>query len=255
MEFTAEEKKKLNKFLDDYEYLLEEGDYVTFLKKYRDQNRLDASYNAFVDLIKEIFHLNVEWFIENDPDFYWPNYLDAFPDCSVTISENSQLTTIGDYAFYNCLPLTSINIPDSVTTIEEGAFRGCSKLTTVTFSENSQLITIGEAAFQYCSSLTSIYIPDSITTIGPSAFSYCFNLKTITIGENSQLTEIGYNAFSYCSSLASIYIPDSVTSIGSLAFLGCDNLTIYCEASSQPSGWSSSWNPSDCPVVWGYKKK
>lgn len=72
MEFTPEEKKKLNKFLDDYEYLLEEGDYVTFLKKYRDQNNFvgDALYYAFVDLVKEIFHLNIEWFIKNDPHFF-----------------------------------------------------------------------------------------------------------------------------------------------------------------------------------------
>ena len=72
MEFTTEEKKKLNAFLDDYEYLLEEGDYVTFLKKYREQNKNahDALYYAFVDLIKDTFGLNIEWFIKNDPDFY-----------------------------------------------------------------------------------------------------------------------------------------------------------------------------------------
>lgn len=70
MEFTIEEKKKLNEFLDKYEYLLEKGDYVTFLKEYRDQYDQDSLYYTFVDLIKETFDLNTEWFIENDPDFY-----------------------------------------------------------------------------------------------------------------------------------------------------------------------------------------
>lgn len=63
MEFTTEQKKELNEFIDKYEYLLEEGDYVTFLKKYREQNKnvLDeALYYAFVDLVKDNFGLNIE---------------------------------------------------------------------------------------------------------------------------------------------------------------------------------------------------
>ena len=70
MELTTGEKKKLNAFLDDYEYLLEEGDYVTFLKEYREQNKQDTLYYSFVNLVKETFNLNIEWFIKNDPDFY-----------------------------------------------------------------------------------------------------------------------------------------------------------------------------------------
>ncbi len=203
----------------------------------------------------------------------------AFDDCSnlttVTISENSQLTTIGDYAFSGCSSLTSIFIPDSVTTIGDYAFRDCSKLTTVTIGGDSQLTSINYYAFYNCSSLTSIFIPNSVTTIGTGAFYNCSNLTTVTfgedsqlttigsfaffscsslttvtIGENSQLTTIGEHAFRYCSSLISIYIPDSVTTIGSSAFYNCSNLTIYCEASSKPCGWSSSWTNSDRPAVW-----
>ena len=63
---------ELNEFIDKYEYLLEEGDYVTFLKKYREQNKnvYDALYYAFVDLVKDNFGLSIEWFIKNDPDFF-----------------------------------------------------------------------------------------------------------------------------------------------------------------------------------------
>ena len=178
----------------------------------------------------------------------------AFDGCSnlttVIISDNSQLTTIGDYAFSGCSSLTSIYIPDSVSTIGGYVFSGCSNLTTVTISENSQLTTIGYSAFYNCSSLTSIYIPSSVTSIGDYAFRYCSNLTTVTISENSQLTSIGDYTFYNCSSLTSIYIPSSVTTIGYAAFRDCTNLTIYCEASSQPSGWDSTWNDSDRPVVW-----
>lgn len=72
MNFTTKEKKKLNEFLDKYQYLLEEGDYVNFLKEYRKQNgnTRNALYYRFVDLIKDTFELNIEWFIKNDSDFY-----------------------------------------------------------------------------------------------------------------------------------------------------------------------------------------
>ena len=231
MEFTAEEKKKLNAFLDDHEYLLEEGDYVTFLEEYREQNwyRRDALYYAFVELVEDSFNLDIGWFIKNDPNFRWFNYFEE--GSGIThIDIPDGVTEVGDFAFSGCSFLTSIHIPDGVATIEHAALSGCS-------------------------SLTSVYIPDSVTTIGPHAFQGCSNLKTVTFGENSQLTTIGNTAFSFCSSLTSINIPKGVTTIEHDAFYYCPNLTIYCEASSKPRGWSRSWNPSKCPVVWGYKKK
>ena len=164
---------------------------------------------------------------------------------------------IGRRAFYNNDTITSVVIPDSVATIGSSAFSGCSNLTTVTISENSQLTSIGYNAFSGCSSLTSIYIPDSVTTIGEYAFVSCSNLIIVTISENSQLTTIGEYAFSHCSSLTSIYIPDSVTTIEEFVFYNCSKLTIYCEASSEPSGWAYSWNIFSnsstllrCSVVW-----
>ncbi len=150
--------------------------------------------------------------------------------------------------------LTTANIPSSVTyknktysvtSIGESAFSGCRSLTSITIPNS--VTSIGSSAFRYCNSLTSITIPNSVTSIGSSAFSDCYSLTSITIPNS--VTSIGSSAFSICDSLTSITIPNSVTSIGSEAFYNCDLLTIYCEATSKPSGWSSSWN-AETPVVW-----
>ena len=193
------------------------------------------------------------------------------PSEVVVDSESIPVKEIGSRAFEDNTTIISITIPDSVTTIGFSAFENCSNLTTVTFGENSQLTsigdyafsgcsnltsitipdnvtTIGNYAFTGCSSLTSITIPDSVTSIGDYAFSGCSNLTSITIPDN--VTTIGDYAFYGCSSLTSITVPNNVTTIGTSAFYGCDNLTIYCEATSKPSGWDLYWNSSNCPVIW-----
>ncbi len=109
--------------------------------------------------------------------------------------------------------------------------------------------SIRDGAFSNCSSLTSITIPDSVTSIGDWAFYNCNRLMSIIIPD--KVTSIGEWAFSECSRLTSIIIPESVTSIEDKAFYNCRRLTIYCEAESKPSGWDSSWNDSDRPVIWG----
>ena len=86
--------------------------------------------------------------------------------------------TIEEAAFENCGGLTSITIPNSVTTIGDYAFQSCSGLTSITIP--SSVTTIGKSAFSSCSGLTSIKIPNSVTTIGNEAFSWCSSLTSIT---------------------------------------------------------------------------
>ena len=140
---------------------------------------------------------------------------------SGTYAIPDSVTSIGDYAFYGCSSLTSIIIPDSVTSIGNRAFYGCSSLTSITIPNG--VTSIGYRAFSGCSSLTSITIPNSVTSIGDDAFSGCSSLTSITIPNG--VTSIGSDAFSGCNSLTSITIPNGVTSIGSSAFSGCNSLT------------------------------
>ena len=130
-------------------------------------------------------------------------------------------TSIEKGAFYGCSSLTSITIGNGVTTIGSSAFYNCKSLTSVTI-ENG-VTSIGERAFYSCSSLTSVTIPDSVTSIGERTFDGCTSLTNVTIPNS--VTTIGNSAFKYCSSLTSVTIPDSVTSIENGAFVGCTSLT------------------------------
>ena len=119
---------------------------------------------------------------------------DTIIDCrpyvtSVVIPED--MTSIGNKAFYKCFLLTSITIPNSVTNIGNLAFYKCILLTSITIPNS--VTSIGDDAFHNCSSLTSITIPNSVTSIGDEAFCNCSALASITIPES--VTSIGYDAF------------------------------------------------------------
>lgn len=131
------------------------------------------------------------------------------------------VTSIRNYTFRGCSNLTSIIIPDTVTTIGDNAFGGCRGLTSISIPDT--VTTIGNEAFYNCSGLTSISISDTVTTIGDSAFAYCSGLTSISIPD--AVTTIGNDTFSKCSNLTSIVIPDAVTTIGEGAFGYCSSLT------------------------------
>ena len=145
----------------------------------------------------------------------------AIPEEVTYMNRTRKVTSIGDYAFYNCYRLTSVTIPNSVTSIGNQAFDHCSGLTSVTIG--SGVTSIGNSAFYGCSGLTSVTIPNSVTSIRDYAFMYCSGLTSVTIPNS--VTSIGNRAFYYCSGLTSVTIPNSVTSIGAEAFYGCSGLT------------------------------
>ena len=135
---------------------------------------------------------------------------------------------IGSYMFYNpdyspispCA-ISKINLPNSVTGIEEGAFKSCTSLTDINIPNS--VTSIGERAFSGCTSLTDINIPDAVKSIEPETFSGCTRLTDINIPNS--VTSIGYEAFYNCTRLTDINIPNSVTSIERSTFYSCTGLT------------------------------
>ncbi|MCQ2324733.1 MAG: leucine-rich repeat domain-containing protein [Paludibacteraceae bacterium] len=179
----------------------------------------------------------------------------TFSNGTGTITCGGEITKIGDMAFAFS-GLTSINIPNSVTTIEGMAFYNCASLTSITIPNS--VTTIGDYAFYWCYALTSIdvdaanthycsidgvlfnyakdtliqypigntrteyTVPNSVTTIEGSAFFSCSGLTSVTM-PNSVAT-IGKRAFEDCPNLISITIPNLVTTIEELTFWGCSGL-------------------------------
>ncbi len=118
---------------------------------------------------------------------------------------------------------------------------------------NKPVTKINNNAFSNMKNLKQIILPDSISYIGSNAFFACNSLININIP--TSISTICNQAFHLCSSIKSIYIPKNVTTIGGYVFGFCTSLTIFCEAKEKPEGWNINWNPSNCPVIWGYKSE
>ena len=140
---------------------------------------------------------------------------------SLAFENSSKITTIGANAFAGN-QIATLALPNSLTTIGEGAFRNNTSLTEANLPSNNNYQTVSNNLFNGAK-LTSITIPDNVTTIGTNAF-YNNDLQEIIIADTSKLQSIGSQAFSGNSKVTSINIPASVTTIGTNAFSGCTNL-------------------------------
>ena len=179
----------------------------------------------------------------------------VIPDSVMHDGTTYPVASVEGHAFEGCVDLTSVTIPNSVTSIGASAFHNCSGLTTMTIG--SGVTSIGDESFSGCSSLTSITIPSSVTSIGINAFYGCSGLNSIVVDSGNtvydsrencnaliltatngliqgcnntvipnSVTLIYSSAFRDCSGLTgSLSVPNSVTSIGYNAFWYCTGLT------------------------------
>ena len=122
--------------------------------------------------------------------------------------------------------LTSITIPENITSIGRCAFSGCDGLTNITIPDS--VTSIGSAAFENCSGLTSIVIPDSVISIDHWAFQYCTGLTSATIGNG--VKSISRYAFWDCASLKDIYFNGTKDQWNVIKKIdsGIKNCTIHC---------------------------
>ena len=135
----------------------------------------------------------------DDQKYYnWDEYYNLqIPGPVTVMGDDYDVTALGMGAFYNAYYLTSIELPNSITKIDDWAFEYCEGLSSIELP--SSLTTIGEGAFYECTALQSIEIPDAVTKIGQGAFYYCYNMLSATLGRG--LSEIAAGAFAYCNSL------------------------------------------------------
>ena len=157
----------------------------------------------------------------------------AFFSCKVleevVFEKDSQLSSIGDYAFGVCESLKSIEIPDSVTRIGEYAFRGCTSLR-YNVKDGAKYLGNIENPYMYLEEIAKNDITE------------------ITIDRGCKI--VGIYAFLNCVYLTKVTVPNSTMVMHSNVFFNCPSLTIYCEALERPEGWKSDWNFSDNPVIW-----
>lgn len=214
--------------------------------------------HRFVNIDGESFYIDDIKYTASKESLIVTGYNDAFFDGEAKIisqlnygRREMQVKKIDKSAFYNCTWLTSVTIPEGVTSIEKYAFSCCKNLTSVTIP--SSVTSIGKSAFYGCTGLTDIYIndlagwcniafldlpfecahhfyykgeeihklviPESVTSIGKWAFYNCIGLTSVIIPES--VTSIESYAFYGCTGLTSVNIPSSVTSIGDWTFVGC----------------------------------
>jgi hypothetical protein len=138
--------------------------------------------------------------------------------CNISFSDyGSNPLYCAHHLYLNGTEITSLVIPNSVTSIGNYAFEDCTGLTSLVIPNS--VTSIGDEAFAECSGLTSLSIPNSVTSIGKGAFSGCSGLTSLSIPNS--VTSIGIGAFCGCSGLTSVTIPNSVIYIGSSAFCDC----------------------------------
>ena len=153
----------------------------------------------------------------------------AFDECihlkTLSFGENSfgenietNIKTIGNYAFFHCNDLESVTIPQSVTSIGREAFRFCNKMESLAI--NGAIESMGIGAFAGCISLKTLSLGENIKMIGNSAFDSCTNIDLTNVTIPEKVTTIGPGTFSYCTHLEYIMLPAGLTTFKD-KLIGC----------------------------------
>ena len=124
---------------------------------------------------------------------------------SIVLSEG--ITTVGDFAFYNCISAQSVAIPTTLTSIGTYSFHRCLVLPSIDLSKCTNFTTIMLNVFWYCPALSSFNFPTSLETIGEGVFWNCGSLTTVDLSKCTKLTSIANNVFFLCFKLASVKLP------------------------------------------------
>lgn len=173
----------------------------------------------------------------------------AFYKCYLLfeVALHEGLKEIMDYAFCDCYNLSRISIPSGLISIGKGAFEGCDSITTIAVPDS---VTSGilSNTFARCSKLATVTLENSITSIDSYAFESCTSLTSITIPNS--VTNIENNAFAYCSNLTSVYIGNGIKSIGGTAFEQCliSSGIFIDKIKNSVSG--APWGASNATVKW-----
>ena len=241
-----------------YEYKVNEADNTATITKFLGPDGSAKSTGSYDIKIPEKIH-------EKSGDYTVTAIGDkAFYDCrdlkSVTIPQS--VTSIGDYAFFQCISLKTLsfgeksfgeNIETNIKTIGKDAFYYCIELDNVTIPQS--VTSIGSEAFRFCNNMKSLTINGAIEVMGAYAFAGCISLETISLGEN--IKTIGYHAFDSCISinLTNVTIPENVTTIRPGTFSFCKHL----EYIMLPAGLTSFQDslkgcPAECVIYYNNDK-
>ncbi len=215
------------------------ADYITTLENEQFSYELYDGYVKVIKYIGETTDVVIPSEIDDKPVTVIGNlcFFDTTAKVTSVVIPDS-VTTIESSAFYYADRLTAIKIPDSVTSLGSRAFAWCESLESVTFGKN--ITDIPEFCFNHCSSLVSLNIPAYIKSIGLRAFSYCEKLQEEVIPASVQ--SIGERAFSGCPALEFVTVSNPSATLGSDVFDGSPNVAVIASDNSTAKNYCIEYN-------------
>ena len=190
-----------------------------------------VEYDAF--LHTDFLQYNIQdgiKYLGNDTNkyLYLSDVVDEFDKTRKTITISSECKIIGVGAFYYCIYMEEIILPEGLKTIEEAAFSYCTSLVKIDIPDTVNYL--GHAVFDKCYLLSDVKLSNGITELNPALFRECYALADITLP--SSINTISSQAFGECTALTTIYLNESIIDIDPVAFAGCTGLENYTISSN-----------------------